>query len=769
MLDKIGYMKKFTLLAGFLLALFTNKVDAQMQVLGKNEFGRIFEVTYSTKEQNTIYATTITNHILVSHNNGVSWDVFYSVPTEIGNITKLNISKDGSFLSFSTLKGGIGEVHIFDIATKAITKTFSMPNFSEGAYVSAYNFFGDNKDNLIVSSQFPVGFGTANRVYTTNDGGENWKEIYYSMDHNNIITSYVAFGPADKNKIYIANGNGSQGVYGGLMISSDGGDSFTTKLEGSVLSTLEFNPNDPNEIYAGTDISFGVCPENLHHSTDGGITWENKNIAWGSNGILNNIIDIKYNPLDNNHIIVLEEDEIVSSKDGGATWQSVEYPYDNLDSYYYGIKASFNPFKAGELFITANYKPLFSTDNGTTLTQIQTPYFSSTGRVNLYETETSKHLFYSVQNGFVHRNLADNSENAYQIQALNIFTNNNGPVYIPDSKKEGRVYSFKGGFTGSTLSISNNFGADFSSIFETFTSGLTNVIPDPQVNNQIFATFSNWNQGELDKINFNNPNDIVVTNIPLPAQAPVYKILHPNNISDEFFILVGSEIYKTTNGGTDWTAVTIDANFPFEAAIFDIVQNPKNLNQLALGTSEGVFISNDKGLTWKQVSDFMAFKVAYSDVNDGVLVAATYSSMYTQFNIHYSVDHGNNWKTVERSDLLYTETGSVTIDFSDKNALIYIASSDLGLLGYNLDFDILATGEVSGDKAKVLVYPNPVVDVLHIDDKNLKSVALYSMDGKKLLETKSNEMNVSKLPNGVYILRIVTSDNNIVSKKIIKK
>jgi len=43
------------------------------------------------------------------------------------------------------------------------------------------------------------------------------------------------------------------------------------------------------------------------------------------------------------------------------------------------------------------------------------------------------------------------------------------------------------------------------------------------------------------------------------------------------------------------------------------------------------------------------------------------------------------------------------------------------------------------------------------------------MEGKKLLETKSNEMNVSKLPNGVYVLRIVTSDNSIVSKKIIKK
>jgi len=763
-------MKKITFFAGLLLAFFTNKIDAQIQVLGKNEFGRIFEVTYSTAEQNTVYATTITNHILVSKDNGISWEVFFSVPTEIGNITKMNISKNGSFLTFSTLKGGIGEVHIFDIATKTITKTFSMPNYTEGAYVSAYNFFGDDKDNLIVSSQFAYGVGTANRVYTTNDGGQNWKEIYYSVDDNhNIITSYVAFNPADKNKVYIANGNGSEGIYGGLMISNDGGDSFTTKLEGSVLSTLEFNPNNPNEIYAGTGISFGASPEKLHHSTDGGTTWEDKNITWGSNGILNNIIDIRYNPLDNNNIIVLEEDEIVSTKDGGVTWQNVEYPYDSLDSYYYGIKASFNPFKAGELFITGNYKPLFSTDNGTTLTQIQTPFFSSTGRVSLFENEASKHLFYSVQNGFVHRNLADNSENAFDIQALNIFSNNNGPAYIPDSKKEGRVYSFKGGFLGSTLAMSDNFGANFNPVFETFTSGLTNIIPDPQVTNQIYVTFNNWNQGELDKINFNNPNDIVVTNIPLPAQGAVYKILHPNNISDEFFILIGSEVYKTNNGGTDWTSVSLGSSSPSESEIFDIAQNPKNANQLALGTSTGVYVSNDKGLTWNLAGEFVANKVAYSDVNLGVLVATTYTSMYTQFNIYYSVDNGANWEGVDRKDLLYSETNSVTMDFSDKKAFIYIASADLGLLGYNLPLDVLATGEVSGDKAKVLVYPNPVVDVLHIDDKNLKSVVLYNMEGKKLLETKSNEMNVSKLPKGVYVLRIVTSDNNIVSKKIIKK
>ncbi|KFC23692.1 T9SS type A sorting domain-containing protein [Epilithonimonas lactis] len=764
-------MRKITFLAGLLLALFTGNANAQTEVLSKNEFGRIFDLTYSVQEQNTIYAITITSHIVVSKDNGNTWNVFYSLPSAGGgiSISKLNISKDGSFLSFTTLQGGIGELHILDIATKTISKTYSLPNLDEIPFVNAYNFFGSDKNNLIVSSQFPFGWGTANRVYTTNDGGTSWKEVYYSPDHNNIITSFVAFSPVNQNKLYIANGNGSEGVYGGLRISTDGGDNFTEKLAGSVLSTLEFNPNNPEEIYAGTGISFGAAPEKLHHSADGGETWEDENITFGTNGILNDIVDIQFDPFDNNHVIVLEEDEIISTKDGGNTWQNVEYPYDNLDSYYYGIKASFNPFKAGELVITSNYKPLFSADNATTLTQIQTPFYSSTGGVNLFENSNSRHLFYSVQGGFVHRNLLNNTETAHNIVPLNIVSNNNATAYIPDSKKEGRMYSFSGGFMGSILSLSDDFGATFSPIFNTFSAGLSSVVPDPQVTNQIMTTFNNWGQGELNKINFNDQNNIVVTNITLPTASPVFKLLHPNNISNEFFILIGSEVYKTIDGGENWTAVTIGDDITFDTAIYDITQDPNNTNRLALGTSSGVFVSNDQGLTWNLVSQFVANKVFYSDINPGVLVSTTYTSQFDIFNIHYSVDNGTNWTTVPRTDLLETESNSITVDFSDKKAYIYIASTDLGLLGYNLNLDVLANNEVSTGKAKVLVYPNPTVDIVHIDSKNMKSVALYDMNGKKLLESNTNEVNVSKLPKGVYVLKIVTADNSIVSSKIIKK
>ena len=322
---------------------------------------------------------------------------------------------------------------------------------------------------------------------------------------------------------------------------------------------------------------------------------------------------------------------------------------------------------------------------------------------------------------------------------------------------------------GATLSVSDDFGANFKSILETFSAGLTNVIPDPQVTNQVLTTFSNWGQGELNKINFNDENNIVVTNIPLPTQNPVFKLLHQNNISNEFFILIGSEVYLTNDGGDTWTPVTIGNEITPETSIFDITQDLNNTNRLALGTSAGVFTSVDKGLTWTNVSNFVANQVAYSDVNTGVLIATTYTSQDDIFNIHYSVNNGESWKIVDRDETLQAETNSITIDFSDKKAYIYIASFDIGLLGYNLNLDVLANDEVPSEKAKVLVYPNPVVDVVKIDSKNLKSASLYDMNGKKLLESNKNEINVSQLPKGVYVLRIVTSDNSLVSKKIIKK
>lgn len=70
------------------------------------------------------------------------------------------------------------------------------------------------------------------------------------------------------------------------------------------------------------------------------------------------------------------------------------------------------------------------------------------------------------------------------------------------------------------------------------------------------------------------------------------------------------------------------------------------------------------------------------------------------------------------------------------------------------------------------MYPNPVEDVLHFSLKNntIEQLKLVDVQGRVIIETsKSTEqLNVSKIPTGLYLLQIKTS-NGSFSKKIIKK
>ncbi|MFN2260826.1 MAG: S8 family serine peptidase [Psychroflexus sp.] len=95
------------------------------------------------------------------------------------------------------------------------------------------------------------------------------------------------------------------------------------------------------------------------------------------------------------------------------------------------------------------------------------------------------------------------------------------------------------------------------------------------------------------------------------------------------------------------------------------------------------------------------------------------------------------------------------------------------------DFSIVITGaqnvlsNQNFDSDSFYVYPNPVKDYLHIggnviDSKNM-DVTIYDIQGKSVFnetEFNSGKLDLSSLNSGVYLLRI-TSDNNVVSKKII--
>lgn len=69
----------------------------------------------------------------------------------------------------------------------------------------------------------------------------------------------------------------------------------------------------------------------------------------------------------------------------------------------------------------------------------------------------------------------------------------------------------------------------------------------------------------------------------------------------------------------------------------------------------------------------------------------------------------------------------------------------------------------------VKVYPNPTTDKLIIVSKNLQKSILYNVSGQKVLESDRNELNVSELPTGVYLLHTTNTQNQLSTFKIIKK
>jgi len=68
------------------------------------------------------------------------------------------------------------------------------------------------------------------------------------------------------------------------------------------------------------------------------------------------------------------------------------------------------------------------------------------------------------------------------------------------------------------------------------------------------------------------------------------------------------------------------------------------------------------------------------------------------------------------------------------------------------------------------LYPNPVHDYLTIEigNSSISKSEIYDLTGKKILETKSNILNVNHLENGIYMIKITAENGAVTTQKIIK-
>jgi len=79
------------------------------------------------------------------------------------------------------------------------------------------------------------------------------------------------------------------------------------------------------------------------------------------------------------------------------------------------------------------------------------------------------------------------------------------------------------------------------------------------------------------------------------------------------------------------------------------------------------------------------------------------------------------------------------------------------------------------ERYSVVVYPNPIGDVINIVTDQPVGIDLYDVLGKLIvhvkpeyMKSKFNELNVSNVPPGVYNI-VITYDGKTINKKVIKK
>ena len=121
------------------------------------------------------------------------------------------------------------------------------------------------------------------------------------------------------------------------------------------------------------------------------------------------------------------------------------------------------------------------------------------------------------------------------------------------------------------------------------------------------------------------------------------------------------------------------------------------------------------------------------------------------------LDENDNW--ISFSPTIDYVKNTIAYDFNDLvNFKSITASSKTNKLS-------IATV----DSSNIKIFPNPTTDYIFIYPAADYKSKLYDISGKLILESKSSQIDISRLPVGSYFLQLKSGNNKISNFNVIKK
>lgn len=214
--------------------------------------------------------------------------------------------------------------------------------------------------------------------------------------------------------------------------------------------------------------------------------------------------------------------------------------------------------------------------------------------------------------------------------------------------------------------------------------------------------------------------------------------------------------------GVTWTHYPYTNHIRFEKIASDKAGNIWGTIINGIGKSAAArIVGKFNGQSWELFSFEKEFEVMndFIDPDGGVWFINNDGLVYTL--------DGQEWVYYTEADgLLSRNINSMAVD-ADRNIWI---GTDIGISKLIRHPEtIIAMAEQPDAKTEITIYPNPVDDLLSIAGVSATAeLAIYAIDGRKMaVRQNNNQLDVSALEKGVYLLQIQTG-TSIQSKQFIK-
>ena len=505
-------------------------------------------------------------------------------------------------------------------------------------------------------------------VFRSRDEGVNWEQINQGLDGNAIVS--LATDPANVNTVYAGS------VGGGVFKTTNGGDTWTPIRAGlaeGVYLDIEVDPGNPQTVYAANASLQSSGIGGLFKSTDGGQSWvgfggvavfsvtldpTNSNVIYlgTSVGVIKTVdagppfdppvlrtfamVDIAVDP--SNPAVVYGAtrfSRVVKSIDGGATWalSSQGLPRTEL------LTIALSSRDPSIVYAGSNGGGLFRSVDGGANWDLSSRGINFATISALAVDPTQGNVIAGVPSGGAYRSrnggagwgAASGGLESFELRSLAFDPTNPDIIYggsvSPFVSNDGSLLkSIDGGLHWETLLVSAPFYAVqvHPGDGRTVSLGTNTGVIRTRDGGQSFADISGRN------------GEVALRIVDLEAHPTDSETLFTIGFDNVF---TGTyQIYRTTNGGTDWTGAGAT-----EIPLLHLAIDPNDPARVYVAAGNGVFRSIDAGGQYRAANSgfpeggMLVTSVAVDTQDNSAVYASTESGVFR------SIDGADSWQLAD--------------------------------------------------------------------------------------------------------------------------